>query len=159
MIERSAARVIVLDENHRTLLLRGGDPARPEAGTWWFTPGGGVEPGESTLEAATRELREETGLVGSMLRGPIHERVTEFLFDGQSIRQHEVYFYLVAPSFAVNSEEWTELERRSLVDSRWWTLRELRETTDTVFPAELAQLVEGLIGIRTDPPALPHANA
>ncbi|HEY4152814.1 MAG TPA: NUDIX domain-containing protein [Pseudolysinimonas sp.] len=144
MIERNAARVIVLDENHRTLLFRGGDPARPEAGTWWFTPGGGLEPGESTREAAARELREETGLSGSQLHGPIHRRVTEFLFDGEAIRQDEEYFFTVVPTFEVSAAEWTDLEKRVMIESRWWSLDELERTTETVYPIELSQLVGDL---------------
>jgi hypothetical protein len=33
--------VLLLDDAGRVLLFRGGDPAAPERGTWWITPGGG----------------------------------------------------------------------------------------------------------------------
>ena len=61
-VPRLAARVLLLDEGSRILLFRGGDPAAPERGTWWFTPGGGLEPGETRHQGAARELFEETGL-------------------------------------------------------------------------------------------------
>ncbi|MER6677276.1 NUDIX domain-containing protein [Streptomyces sp. NPDC000983] len=57
---RPAARVICLDAGHRVLLLHWRDPFD---GTWlWEPPGGGIEPGETPLVAARRELAEETGL-------------------------------------------------------------------------------------------------
>ena len=37
-------------------------PAAPDRGSWWFTPGGGLDPGESHRDGAVRELFEETGL-------------------------------------------------------------------------------------------------
>jgi 8-oxo-dGTP pyrophosphatase MutT (NUDIX family) len=46
----------------RVLLIR-----HKRLGTW-LPPGGELEPGETPLEAAARELREETGLVGAFPR-------------------------------------------------------------------------------------------
>ncbi|TXS37854.1 NUDIX hydrolase [Streptomyces sp. OR43] len=57
---RPAARVLCLDAADRVLLLRWRDPYD---GSWlWEPPGGGIEPGETPLAAARRELVEETGL-------------------------------------------------------------------------------------------------
>ena len=58
---RRAARVILLDEADRLLLVRGHDTDQPDRG-WWFTVGGGIGVGETSRDAAVREMREETGL-------------------------------------------------------------------------------------------------
>ncbi len=59
---RDAARVILLDARDRVLLLHGCDADQRER-TWWFTVGGGIDAGESALDAAVREVLEETGLL------------------------------------------------------------------------------------------------
>ncbi len=57
---------IIFDEYERVLLIQRGKP--PAAGLW-HAPGGKLEAGESLVEGARREVREETGLDVSI--GPI----------------------------------------------------------------------------------------
>jgi ADP-ribose pyrophosphatase YjhB (NUDIX family) len=56
---------IVVDDDGRVLLVR---RANPPAQGMWSIPGGRQEPGESAAEGAIRELLEETGLAGEVVR-------------------------------------------------------------------------------------------
>ncbi|GAB2676815.1 NUDIX hydrolase [Thalassiella azotivora] len=146
VVERTAARVVLLDERGRTLLFRGGDPARPDLGTWWFTPGGGVDPGEDLAAAARRELREETGVVAADVGRVRATRVCGFSFEGRWYRQQESFFVVRAPAADVHVDRsaWTEVERRSVVDHRWWTAAELQRTGDVVHPSDLLDLLRAV---------------
>lgn len=63
--ERPVAAVgAVVVDNGKVLLIRRGKPPRPGQ---WSLPGGGQELGESYIEAAIREVREETGLAIEVL--------------------------------------------------------------------------------------------
>lgn len=71
------AALAVTIRGDQVLLVRRRNP--PDAGLWGF-PGGHVDPGETALEAAARELAEETGIIARprryidnvdvILRGP-----------------------------------------------------------------------------------------
>jgi 8-oxo-dGTP pyrophosphatase MutT (NUDIX family) len=65
---REAARAIVLDPDDHVMLLR-----YDENGGFWATPGGSLEPGETSRQAVIRELREELG-VGHVDLGPDQAR-------------------------------------------------------------------------------------
>lgn len=59
---QQAASIIVLNKkNDKVLILKRSSHARSNTGIWNF-PGGGVESEESVIEAAIRELKEETAL-------------------------------------------------------------------------------------------------
>jgi 8-oxo-dGTP pyrophosphatase MutT (NUDIX family) len=145
-VERRAARVLLVDARGRLLLFRGGDPARPEGGTWWFTVGGGLDEGESLVDGARRELYEETGLRCRVedLGAPVHETHSLFDFAGQTLAQHSTFFLLRVDAHEVDTSGFEELEASSIVEHRWWTREELRTTVDTVYPEGLADLLDRL---------------
>jgi 8-oxo-dGTP pyrophosphatase MutT (NUDIX family) len=144
---RRAARVIAADDDARVLLLRGFDPAEPSR-VWWFTPGGGLAPGEAERDGAARELFEETGLrvPPDGLVGPVAARSATFPFLGRVCRQDEVLFFAqIASGQAFNTDGWTGIERASMTDVRWWRLDELATTSEVVYPPALRDLVADLL--------------
>ncbi|WP_449385166.1 NUDIX hydrolase [Cellulomonas soli] len=148
---RAAARVILLDEHDRLLLIRGHDADQPSR-SWWFTVGGGIDAGETPLEAAVREVREETGidLAVEDLQGPVFTRSAIFDFWAQQCRQDEEMFLARVRSVEVGEfsrEGWTQVERDLLDELGWWSLDDLErlEAQTEVFPAGLSGLVRGLL--------------
>lgn len=68
MVETSrlpiAAAIAVVVRGERLLLVRRSH--KPDAGRWGF-PGGKIEPGETVIAAALRELGEETGVAADAI--------------------------------------------------------------------------------------------
>ncbi|WP_330173376.1 NUDIX hydrolase [Streptomyces sp. NBC_01498] len=149
---RKVSRVVLLDPYDRILLMHGYEPGDPTK-EWWFTPGGGLEGDETRQEAALRELAEETGITEVELGPVLWHRTCSFPFDGRRWDQDEWYFLARTAQTDTNAEGQTELERRSVAGSRWWTSAELSTTRETVYPTRLAGLLRTLLD--EGPPGAP----
>jgi 8-oxo-dGTP pyrophosphatase MutT (NUDIX family) len=143
--DRRAARVVLVDRADRTLLLRGGDPARPGL-RWWFTPGGGLNDGETSAQGAARELFEETGLrvAPEDLGEPVWHQVTRFSYDNREYRQEQDFYLVRVPEWQVDTTGFDPEEQRTIDDHRWWSAAELETTAETIYPDELAGLLRRL---------------
>lgn len=154
VVHREAVRILLLDERDRVLLLRGCDPAIPDE-MFWFTPGGGLEEHERSIDAAARELYEETGIevFPEAFTGPLSHEVLDFSFDGTMYRQYQEYFGLCTGSDTrVRPARLDEIEERTFAGHQWWTWQELRDSAEDFRPG-VDRLWEVLVRYRGDVPA------
>lgn len=137
------AQTILPGNVHYYLLIQRKNP--PDAGKWSL-PGGKIELGEATMDAAQRELAEETNLLPEACQWYPHPfMTTDAIFpnsDGSSYSFH----YLIAQCFAQfgEHEELPALEASDdALDAKWWTIQQIQ--TQLVPDKAVSDMVVGVI--------------
>jgi len=123
-LERDAVRVVLTDGGGRVLLFHVLTPDQAPDG-WWELPGGGLGPGESYLEAAIREIREETGLLldPGQVSPPSWRRDSTWLSRGKRRLQ----------------------EVEDFVTFRWWQVPEITGSRRRFYPGRLPELLPAFL--------------
>jgi len=143
---RRVSRIILIDENNKFLLMRTASPRLATPTVRWITPGGGVDEGETHVEGAIRELFEETGLRVESVGEPVHSISGTAIFnDGHEQTTYAEFFVVRTESFEITRENWLDYEHSEILDVRWWSLDELRQTSEEVGPANLADIIERVL--------------
>lgn len=145
-----SARALLVDPQDRVLLMRlasGRVALEPTASrqTFWLTPGGSLQSGESFENALLREIFEETGLRLSHPGQWIWTSPKRIVRDGRSVDTLARVYIQRVPSFEPMPTALTVEERESFCEFRWWSIDEIAASSETFVPRQLAFLLKPLL--------------
>jgi ADP-ribose pyrophosphatase YjhB (NUDIX family) len=142
---RIGARVLLLDQQDRVLLIHARDPDDP-GHHWWELPGGGLDDGESLERAARREITEETGIELDQLGPQVWIRESRFHYRNRDHhRIDHVFLATCAHPEPTAATTFTDNEKAGLIERTWFTAPELHKCEDKLLPAELPTLLDAIL--------------
>jgi 8-oxo-dGTP pyrophosphatase MutT (NUDIX family) len=145
-LRRTAARVVLLNRDRHVLLLSASDPVDRAKASWWEIPGGGIDPHETSDDAARRELYEETGITDVEIGPCVWTQHSVFDFAGIHFDQHErVHVAWCEEAHDVRPAALEMLEVAAFKGHRWWDLDALLASTEPVLPHRLREFLPALV--------------
>ena len=147
---RNTARLVVLDEVDRLLMLKIYDPSvldqkQPKQRPLWVTPGGEIESKETFLETIKRELLEETGIKDAQFGPCIWRGEVELIWKSKRTLLRERFFIARVQNQRVTFDRHTPDEKATIQEYRWFTLKDLEASKEIFLPTQLPHLVKDIL--------------
>lgn len=141
---REGVRALIVDPDEHVLLVHFDWDGLEPAGGFWANPGGGIEAGESRLEALQRELREEVGMVVTSLSTELWTKTAMFPMPGWDGQVDHIHLYRSDHFEPAPQMSTAELAAEHIHDIRWWSPEELNNSHATFAPRSLPTLLHQL---------------
>ncbi len=144
MLIHNSIRIILVNPNNEILLMCANDPKTTATdgtynGRFWFTIGGEIEPGETNMQAAVRELHEETGLtLKDVVFGPIvWFGSCDLILSGELKRLNQKFIVAHSKKTNISMKNFTESEKNVIEKMDWFSLDKIKSHDDIIYPIGL----------------------
>jgi ADP-ribose pyrophosphatase YjhB (NUDIX family) len=147
---RRTSRAIILNASNQILLIKINDKplqdkSNRDQSSFWVTVGGEVEENESVVDALQRELREEVGFIKPAEFELIAFGEQILPWKGLSTQFIEKFYIVRTEEINLDNRNLTGDELKVIAEYRWWSIDELLNTKEVVFPGCLAKLMKDYI--------------
>jgi 8-oxo-dGTP diphosphatase len=129
---------MLFDETGSILLIRFVVPRDGGEFVFWALPGGEIEAGETEIEAAAREVKEELGLE-LVVAGPIYCDSNQFLHQREMQDNVDFLFKAKCARDAPQLIGVTADEKEIMREIRWWSEDEIASSRERIFAENLAE--------------------
>jgi 8-oxo-dGTP diphosphatase len=140
---------MLFDEGGSVLLIRFVVPREDGEFVFWALPGGEIEAGETEVEAAEREVREELGLTLE-ISGPVYRDNNQFFHQGEMQDNVDFLFRAACGRKEPRLLGVTTDEREIMKEIRWWSEAEIEASEERIFPEGLAERMRKLHETRNE---------
>jgi|GEM_PF-555178 len=152
MLVRECTRAILLNDKLEILLLKADDPNTTTTsgrynGPFWFLVGGAIEPEENEEEAVLREIYEETGIKKDQIKlGPVvWKGDVDLIINGTLNRLQQRFIVASSSVTEISLEHLTAQEKLVIKDIRWFSLKEIQESQELIYPTCLKQYLPDIL--------------
>jgi len=152
LVIRKTVRILLINQENKLLLMCANDPKVTAKngsyrGPFWFTIGGRIEPGEELIEAAIRELKEETGLdLQDVVFGPkVWFGEVELILSGQRTLMKQEFIVAHTKNSEITLKYLTDEEKKVIVKIDWFSLEDILNSEEIIYPIGLAEYLADIL--------------